>query len=104
MLYWIFVIAFFGGVGYAIYQSYLQAKWSDDEDALQNFWKYVGIGAVFVLLVCAYFGYGYVNHKHRHHRYHNSETGQEQIQYQGSQEQQQDINAIDKYKESHPDF
>lgn len=91
-------------MAYAIYNAYLDAKMSDDEDALQDFWKYFGIGVIFVLLVCSYFGYDYVNKKSRHYRYHNSETGREQIQYQGSQEQQRDLKAIDDYSSKDKNF
>ena len=36
--------------------------------------------------------------------YHNNGTGDRQIQYQGSREQQQDLDAIDEYARTHPDF
>ena len=100
----ILAIGLLAVVGYCAYEEYERARYSNDEDAMQKFWKGVGIGVIFVLLVCAYFGYDYVNKKSHHHRYHNSETGREQIQYQGSQEQQQDLKAIDDYSSTHKDF
>lgn len=36
--------------------------------------------------------------------YRNAETGERQIQYQGSTEQRRDLDAIDEYSRSHPDF
>ena len=36
--------------------------------------------------------------------YHNRETGEKQIQYQGSREQQKDLNDIDNYARDHPGF
>ncbi len=36
--------------------------------------------------------------------YHNRETGEKQIQYQGSREQQKDLNDIDNYARDHPVF
>ncbi len=36
--------------------------------------------------------------------YHNNGTGDRQIQYQGSREQQRDLDAIDKYSRDHPGF
>lgn len=36
--------------------------------------------------------------------YHNNGTGDRQIQYQGSREQQRDLDAIDRYAREHPDF
>ncbi len=36
--------------------------------------------------------------------YHNRETGEKQIQYQDSREQQKDLNDIDNYARDHPGF
>ena len=36
--------------------------------------------------------------------YHNNGTGDRQIQYQGSREQQNDLEAIDRYMQTHPGF
>lgn len=36
--------------------------------------------------------------------YHNNRTGERQIQYQGSREQRKDLDDIDRYMRSHPDF
>ncbi len=36
--------------------------------------------------------------------YHNNGTGDRQIQYQGSREQRRDLDDIDQYMRSHPDF
>ena len=36
--------------------------------------------------------------------YHNEGTGDRQVQYQGSSEQQSDLDAIDRYAAEHPDF
>lgn len=36
--------------------------------------------------------------------YNNAGTGEKQIQYQGSSQQQNDLNAIDEYARTHPDF
>ena len=36
--------------------------------------------------------------------YHNGGTGDRQVQYQGSSEQQSDLDAIDRYAAEHPDF
>lgn len=90
--------------GYCAYEEYEKARYSNDEDAMQKFWKGVGIGVIFILALCGFFGYKYVNMKSDHYRYHDSKTGREQIQYQGSREQADDVNAIDRYKESNPDF
>ena len=68
------------------------------------FWRNFGIFIVIILLICAFFGYKYINDSAKHHRYHDSKTGREQIQYQGSQEQQQDLKAIDDYSSTHKDF
>lgn len=104
MIYWIFIIGILGYMVYGIFCAYQDAKMSADEDALHNFWRYFGIGVIFFLVVCSYFGYDYVNKNNRHHRYHNSETGREQIQYQGSQEQQLDLKAIDDYASKDKNF
>ena len=104
---WFSVILALGLVavaGYCAYEEYEKARYSNDEDAMQNFWKGVGIGVIFVLALCGFFGYKYVNMKSDHYRYHDSNTGREQIQYQGSQEQQQDLKAIDDYSSTHKDF
>lgn len=104
MIFWIFIIVIIGGIGCAIYGEYKSAKYSDEEDAIQKFWRNFAIFIVIILAVCAFFGYKYVNKSHTHHYYHNSNTGREQIQYQGSQEQQQDLKAIDDYSSKHKDF
>lgn len=104
---WFSVILALGLVaaaGYCAYEEYEKARYSNDEDAMQKFWKGVGIGVIFVLAICGFLGYKYVNMKSDHYRYHDSKTGREQIQYQGSQEQQQDLKAIDDYASKHKDF
>lgn len=100
----ILVIGFVVAIGLCVYSEYKQARFSNEEDAMQKFWRGVGIGVIFVLALCGFFGYKYVNSKSSHYRYHNSKTGREQIQYQGSQEQQRDLKAIDDYSSKHNDF
>ena len=41
---------------------------------------------------------------HKDGQYHNNGTGDRQIQYQGSREQKNDLDAIDRYSREHPDF
>lgn len=106
---WISVILIVGMmviIGFCAYEEYQKAKYSNEEDAMQKFWNGVGIGVIVFLLICGFFGYKYVNMKSDldHYRYHDYKTGQGQIQYQGSQEQQQDLKAIDDYSRKNKDF
>ena len=39
-----------------------------------------------------------------YYQYRNARTGEQQPYYQGSREQKQDLEAIDKYSREHPDF
>lgn len=83
---------------------YQKAKHSDKEDAMQKFWENLGICVIIVLVFSMFLGYKYVNKRYEHRQYHNSKYGSGQIQYQGSQEQLQDLNAIDNYSNKHSDF
>ena len=103
MLYWIFLIGIIGYMCYGIYNLYIEAKESPDEDALQDFWKHFSIVAIVLLLFCMFLGYKYVNRHSNGWQYHDK-NGKEQIQYQGSQEQMNDLKEIDKYSEKHSDF
>lgn len=103
ILVWLINIALIVGIGYFFYEQYEKAKYSSEEDAVRKFWRYT---ALFVIVVGVIFG-GIVfctNSNKSHRKYHDSKTGREQIQYQGSSEQQQDLKAIDDYSNSHDDF
>ena len=103
ILVWLINIALICGIGYVFYEEYEKAKWSSEEDAIQKFWTHtvlfvIVVGVIFCGIVLC------TNSNKSHGEYHDPKTGREQIQYQGSSEQQQDLKAIDDYKKSHDDF
>ena len=101
MFFWILMIAVVGGIGYAVFEEYNKAKYIG-EDEVQKFWRiFACVAVVVVVLVVGYVIYDKSNG--RHGQYHD-QNGREQIQYQGSQEQQKDLRDIDKYGDSHSDF
>ena len=96
-------LAVLGGVGYLLYEEYQKTRWSSEEDAVRRFWRNVVLGIIAVGGLS--FGLIYWLESNRSQGgYHNYKDGREQIQYQGSREQQQDINAIDRYSDTHGDF
>ena len=103
MLFWIFVIAVLSSVGYLVYQEYVKARDYGDEGALGIFWRNFGIRVIAVIAFCLFLGYKSQNKKSHGWQYHD-QNGKEQIQYQGSREQQNDLDAIDRYGNSHSDF
>lgn len=90
------VLLFF--VGYAIREGYMEAK-KDGGGSVVIFWISLVVCVIVAIFLCIGF-----SPSRPKGQYHNPRTGREQIQYQGSQEQQQDLNAIDNYKNSDPNF
>lgn len=90
---------------FGAHEEYKKAQASDDADAVQKFWRNVGI-SIIAIAVGTIGGIYYLDSQKesRGWQYHDAKTGREQIQYQGSQEQQQDLKAIDNYSSQHPDF
>lgn len=101
MIFWILLIGVFGAICYAVYEEYEKAKYCGEE-AVQSFKKTLAI--VVVIVAVLFVGIvKYMQTNKRHGSYHD-QNGREQIQYQGSQEQQKDLRDIDKYSDSHSDF
>jgi hypothetical protein len=107
-----------------LYFGYQDAK--KNKNKLREFKKELLIGAVFSVIILALVGscLGCNDNNYRNEqidrgytsdpnykptfdsrgKYHNNGTGDKQIQYQGSREQRNDLDAIDRYAKDHPGF
>jgi hypothetical protein len=95
-------VVLLGCIG-ALYEEYKKAKLSSDKNALQKFLRNVVLGT----LIAGGLSFGmfcWMESNKSHGRYHNYRNGREQIQYQGSHEQQHDLDAIDNYVSEQPGF
>jgi predicted negative regulator of RcsB-dependent stress response len=101
MVLWILIIAILGGIGYAVFEEYNRIKYLGEYE-VQKFWK--TLGSVIVVVAILFIGMVIYKKSNGSHGQYHDKNGREQIQYQGSQEQQKDLRDIDKYSDSHSNF
>ena len=82
----------------SIYNEYVKAR-KEGGGSITLFWVFAAVSIAAVILLITIF-----SPREPKGQYHNIDTGRKQIQYQGSREQQQDLNSIDNYKNNNPDF